>query len=104
MMVPFILMTIAWVIMLIVALIQHRTNKRLTKRLEELETEGWRKVHGFGKVYRRRYKYMVIENAGDNSTLNRTAEMYHNEGYDLDREKSTDRLLVFVKSEEVKED
>ena len=59
---------------------------------------------GFGKVYRRNYKYMVIENAGDNRTMNDTAQKYHDEGYDLDREKSTDRLLVFVKSEEVKEE
>ena len=66
--------------------------------------EGFQKYYGFGKVYRRKYKYMVIENAGDNRTMNDTAQKYHDEGYDLDREKSTDRLLVFVKSEEVKED
>ena len=104
MMVQFILMTIAFVIMLIVALIQQRTNNRLSKQLEEIEVKGWREAHGFGKVYRRRYKYMVIENAGDNDTLNRTAEKYHDEGFDLDREKSTDRLLVFAKHEEIKED
>ena len=56
------------------------------------------------RTHRRRYVFINIENAGDNGTLNRTAEMYHNEGYNLDREKSTDRLLVFVKSEEVKKD
>ena len=103
MMVQFIFMTIAFVIMLIVAIIQNRTIKRLEKTNEEL----WNKKHseymGFGKVYRRKYKYMVIENAGDNRTMNDTAEKYHDEGYNLDREKSTDRLLVFVKSEEVKE-
>ena len=49
------------------------------------------------------YRYLKIEDVGD-FTLNRTAEKYHEEGYDMDREKSTDRLLVFVKSEEVKED
>ena len=103
-MVQFIFMTIAFVIMLIVALIQQRTNKRLSKQLEEIEVKGWREVHGFGKVYRRRYKYMVIENAGDNRTMNDTAQKYHDEGFDLDREKSTDRLLVFVKIEEVKEE
>lgn len=48
--------------------------------------------------------FINIENAGDNSTLNRTAEKYHDEGYDLDRKKSTDRLLVFVKNEEVKDE
>lgn len=57
---------------------------------------------GFGKVYRRRYRYINIENAGYNSMLNDAAEKYYDQGYDLDREKSTDRLLVFVKNEEVK--
>ena len=47
--VQFILMTIAFVIMLIVALIQQRTNKRLMNRLEEVETKGLREVYGFGK-------------------------------------------------------
>ena len=104
MMVQFILMTIAFVIMLIVAILQQRRIKDLHKKYHDLYDEGFQKYYGFGKLYRRKYKYMVIENAGDNGTLNSTAEKYHDEGYDLDREKSTDRLLVFVKSEEVKED
>ena len=104
MMVQFIFMTIAFVIMLIVAIIQNRTIKRLEKTNEELWNNKYSEYMGFGKVYRRKYKYMVIENAGDNRTMNDTAQKYHDEGYDLDREKSTDRLLVFVKSEEVKED
>jgi hypothetical protein len=90
--------------MLIVAIIQNRTIKRLEKTNEELRNKKYSEYMGFGKVYRRKYKYMVIENAGDNRTMNDTAQKYHDEGYDLDREKSTDRLLVFVKSEEVKED
>lgn len=102
--VQFIFMTIAFVIMLIVTIIQKRTIKRLNEEKEEINEKGWNEIIGIGKVYRHRYKYINIENAGDNSTLNRTAEMYHNEGYDLDRQKSTDRLLVFVKSEEVKDD
>ena len=104
MMVQFIFMTIAFVIMLIVAILQQRRIKELNKKYHDLYDEGFQKYYGFGKVYRRRYKYMVIENAGDNRTMNDTAQKYHDEGYDLDREKSTDRLLVFVKSEEVKED
>jgi len=104
MMVQFIFMTIAFVIMLIVAIIQNRTIKRLEKTNEELLNKKYSEYMGFGKVYRRKYKYLVIENAGDNRTMNNTAQKYHDEGYDLDREKSTDRLLVFVKSEEVKED
>ena len=96
-------MTIAFVIMLIVAILQQRRIKELNKKYHDLYDEGFQKYMGFGKLYRRKYKYMVIENAGDNGTLNSTADKYHDEGYDLDREKSTDRLLVFVKSEEVKE-
>ena len=102
--VQFIFMTIAFVIMLIVAILQQRRIKELNKKYHDLYNEGFQKYYGFGKVYRRKYKYMVIENAGDNQTMNDTAQKYHDEGYDLDREKSTDRLLVFVKSEEVKED
>jgi hypothetical protein len=45
-----------------------------------------------------------IENVADNGTLNRLAENYYDNGFDLDREKSTDRLLVLGKREEVKED
>ena len=97
-------MTIAFVIMLIVAILQQRRIKELNKKYHDLYNEGFQKYYGFGKVYRRKYKYMVIENAGDNRTMNDTAQKYHDEGFDLDREKSTDRLLVFVKSEEVKED
>ena len=71
------------------------------KSISDFYEKGFHEVMGYGKVYRRRYRYINIENAGDNDTLNRTAEKYHEEDYDLDREKSTDRLLVFVKSEEV---
>ena len=104
MMLQFIFMTIAFVIMLIVAILQQRRIKELNKKYHDLYNEGFQKYYGFGKLYRRKYKYMVIENAGDNRTMNDTAQKYHDEGYDLDREKSTDRLLVFVKSEEVKEE
>lgn len=100
--VQFILMTIAWAILLVVAITQQVRIKRLNEKYHDLYNEGWKKHCGIGKVYRRKYKYMVIENAGDNATLNDTAQKYHDAGYDLDREKSTDRLLVFVKSMEVK--
>ena len=103
-MVQFIFMTIAFVIMLIVALIQQRTNKRLMNRLEEVETKGLREVYGFGKVYNTFRRFIVIENAGDNATLNRTVEKYKEDGYEYDSQKSTDRLLVFAKHEEIKED
>lgn len=97
-------MTIAFVIMLIVAILQQRRIKELNKKYHDLYDEGFQKYYGFGKLYRRRYIFVNIENAGDNATLNSVAENYYDHGFDLDREKTTDRLLVFVKSEEVKED
>ena len=100
--VPFIMMTIACAILILTEILQHRRNKRLTEQLEEINEKGWKEVAGIGKVYRRRYIFVNIENAGENGTLNRLAENYYDNGFDLDREKSTDRLLVFVKSEEVK--
>lgn len=99
-----IFMTIAFVIMFIVSILQQRRIKELNEKYHDLYDKGWKECLGYGNVYRRRYKYMVIENAGDNHTMNCTAQKYHDDGYDLDREKSTDRLLVFVKSEKVKED
>lgn len=96
-------MTIAFAIIFIVAIIQNRTIKRLKNTNKELLNKEYSKYMGISKVYRRRYKYIIIANAGDNGTLNCTAEKYHNEGYELDREKSTDRMLVFVKREEVNE-
>ena len=102
--VPFIVMTIACAILILTEILQYRKNKRLTERLEEINEKGWQEVAGIGKVYRRRYIFVNIENAGSNLMLNEVSENYYNHGFDLDREKSTDRLLVFVKREEVKED
>ena len=104
MVVQFIFMTIAFVIMLIVSILQQRRIKELNKKYHDLYDEGFQKYYGLGKVYRRRYIFVNIENVGDNGTLNRLTEDYYDNGFDLDREKSTDRLLVFVKSEEVNED
>ena len=100
--VPFILMTLACAIMALTISLQWRRIKQQEKLISDFNEKGFREVMGYGKVYCRKYRYINIENAGDNGTLNRTAEKYHEEGYDLDREKSTDQLLVFVKSEEVK--
>lgn len=77
-----------------------RSTNALKKQLREERDKKWDELTR--KTYRRRYIFMVIENAGDNRTMNDTAQKYHDDGYDLDREKSTDRLLVFVKSVEVK--
>ena len=100
--VPFIMMTIAWAILIFIGIAQRRRNKQLTKQLKEIGEKGWREYAGIGKVYRRRYIFVNIERAGDNRTLNVVAENYYENGFDLDREKSTDKLLVFVKNEEIK--
>ena len=76
----------------------------LERQIEAMKNYRSTCLFNTAKVYRRKYRYINIENAGDNDTLNRTAQKYHEEDYDLDREKSTDRLLVFVKCEEVKEE
>ena len=97
-------MTIAFVIMLIVAIIQTQTIKRLNKTNEELWTKKYNEYMGIGKVYSTRRRFIVIDNAGDNGTLNRTVDMYLNDGYYYDTTKSTDRLLVFRKDEEIKDE
>ena len=99
---PFILMTLACAIMALTISLQWRRIKRQEKIISDFNEKGFREVMGYGKVYRRRYKFIIVSNV-DGNTLNAVAEMYHDNGFDLDREKSTDRLLVFVKSEEVKE-
>lgn len=101
--VPFIIMTIACAMLIWTGIEQRRRNKQLAERLKEIGEKGWREYAGIGKVYRRRYIFVNIENAGDNRTLNVVAENYYDNGFDLDREKSTDKLLVFVKNEEIKE-
>ena len=82
--------------------LQWRRIKQQEKLISDLREKGFRELIGYGKVYRRRYIFVNIENAGDNCTLNSVAENYYDNGFDLDREKTTDRLLVFVKNEEVK--
>ena len=81
--------------------LQWRRIKRQEKLISDFNEKGFREVMGYGKVYRRMYKFIIVSNV-DGNILNAVAEKYHDNGYDLDREKSTDRLLVFVKSEEVK--
>ena len=100
-------MTLACVIMTITISLQWLRIKQQEKlislqreNISDLNEKGFREVMGYGKVYRRKYRYIKIEEFGD-FTLNHMAEKYQNEGYVMDREKSTDRLLVFVKSEEV---
>lgn len=95
----FILMTLAYAIMALTVGLQWRRIKRQEKLISDFNEKGFREVMGCGNVYRHRYIFVNIENAGDNGTLNRLAENYYDNGFDLDREKTTDRLLVFVKKE-----
>lgn len=96
-------MKLACVIMAITISLQWRRIKQQKKLISNFNERSLPDVMGLRKAYRRRYIFVNIENAGDNGTLNRLAENYYDHGFDLDREKSTDRLLVFVKREEVKE-
>ena len=100
----FILMTIAFVIMLIVAIMQQRRIKNLSEEYNDLLERRSLIDMGIGKVYDTYRRFIVIDNAGDNDTLNRRVEMYREEGYLYDSQKSTDRLLVFRKDVEVKEE
>lgn len=102
--VPFIFMTIAWVIMLIVVLILQKKNKKLNDQYQDILNKKYSEYMGFGKTYRTLRRFIVIDNAGDNGTLNRTVDMYLNDGYYYDTTKSTDRLLVFRKDEEIKDE
>ena len=91
----------AFVIMLIVAIVQKRTINSLHKDLSEISEKGWREATGYGKVYKKRYKLIVVRNAGDNTALNYTIKMNEDLGYSLDIEHSTDYIIYMVKHEEV---
>ena len=99
-----ILLATACIVFLIALFLKCKENERLNQHMEEITNREWKSIADRVKKYRRRYIFVNIENAGDNGTLNSVAENYYDQGYDLDREKSTDRLLVFVKMEEEKED
>ena len=88
------------IVFLIALFLKCKENERLNQRIEEITDREWNSIADRVKKYRRKYTFVNIRNAGDNGTLNSLAETYYDAGYDLDREKSTDRLLVFVKFEE----
>ena len=98
-----ILLATACIVFLIALFLKCKENERLNQRMEEITNIQWNGITEKAKRYRRKYTFVNIRNAGDNGTLNSLAETYYDAGFDLDREKSTDRLLVFTKLEEVKE-
>lgn len=97
-----ILLATACIVFLIALFLKCKENERLNQRMDEITDRERKSIAGRVRKYRRRYLFVNIENAGDNGTLNRTAEKYHDQGFNLDHEMSTDRLLVFVKFEEEK--
>jgi len=98
-----IILATACIVFLIALFLKCKENERLNQRMEEITNMQWNGITEKAKRDRHRYIFVNIENAGDNGTLNSLAENYYDHGFDLDREKSTDRLLVFVKFEEEKE-
>ena len=58
-----------------------RSTNALKKQLRE---EREKKFNEQVKTYERHFKFINIENAGDNRTMNDTAQKYHDEGFDLD--------------------
>ena len=70
-------MTLACAIMALTISLQWRRIKQQEKLISDFNEKGFREVLGYGKVYRRRYIFVNIENAGDNCTLNSVAENYY---------------------------
>jgi len=99
-----ILLATACVVFLIALFLKCKENERLNERMEEITNIQWNGITEKVKRYRRKYIFLNIEKVGNNDSLNISTREYYNNGYDLDREKSTDRLLVFTKLEEVNED
>lgn len=58
----------------------------------------------FAPKYRKLVKFINTDNAGDNDTLNRSVQKLLDEGYAYRKDKSTDKMLAFVKHERIKED
>ena len=99
-----ILLATACVVFLIALFLKCQENERLNERMEEITDREWKSIADTVKKYRRKYLFLNIEKVGNNDSLNIATREYYNIGYDLDREKSTDRLLVFVKFEEDNKD
>ena len=77
-----------------------RSTNALKKQLRE---EREKKFNEQVKTYERHFKFINIENAGDNDTLNRMVAKFEEEGYKYSYEDTLDNgVLAFVKLEEVK--
>ena len=77
-----------------------RTTNQLKKQLSEEREERFKESV---KTYKRKYKFINIENAGDNDTLNRLVKQMEDDGYTYSYEDSLDNgVLAFKKLIEVK--
>ena len=68
-------------------------------RLRLYDSERLREM---GRKFRELVKFINTDNAGDNDTLNRSVQKLLDEGYAYRKDKSTDKMLAFVKHEEIK--
>ena len=76
-----------------------RSTRSLKKELRE---ERERKFEEEIKIrYERHYKFINIENAGDNDTLNRQVELLRKEGYAYKASESFGNILAFTMLVEV---
>ena len=78
----------------------HKELCRQDVRLRLYDAEHWREK---GRKYRELVKFINIDNAGDNDTLTRSVQKLLDEGYAYYKDKSTEKMLAFVKHEEIKE-
>ena len=77
-----------------------RSTNALKKQLRE---EREKKLNEQVKTYERHFKFINIENAGDNDTLNRLVKQMEDDGYKYSCEDILDNgVLAFVKLVEVK--
>lgn len=77
-----------------------RSTNALKKQLRE---EREKKFNEQVKTYKRKFKFINIENAGDNDTLNRLVKQMEDDGYTYSYEDSLDNgVLAFRKLIEVK--
>ena len=78
-----------------------RSTNALKKQLREEREERFNEQV---KTYERHFKFINVENAGDNDTLNRMVAKLEEEGYKYSYDESPENgILAFIKREEVKD-
>lgn len=69
-------------------------------RIRMYESERWREIYEKKRVV----KFINTDTAGDNETMNRKVQELLDKGYAYIKSESTDKMLAFVKYEEIKGD